>query len=174
MGGAPWPRRLRHERCPGTNWVQTASPNVDQHQLASSQATRRPDRRSPGQGSLSGATSANDTKHALAGQADRRDGRHKHQAQLGRGARVRHPTDLPKGYHAASRGQAWQPQPAVGRDAAPGSRVVGRSQADGTPHSSQRSRSSAVVRNREAAQSPVPHWLINFGALVGPFNVGQR
>jgi hypothetical protein len=33
-------------------------PNVDQHQPASSQATRRPERRSPGQGSLSGATSA--------------------------------------------------------------------------------------------------------------------
>jgi hypothetical protein len=28
--GAPWPRRLRHERCPGINWVQTASPNTTQ------------------------------------------------------------------------------------------------------------------------------------------------
>jgi hypothetical protein len=26
----------------------------------------------------------------------------------------------------------------------------------------------------KAARSPVPRWLINFGALVGPFNVGQR
>jgi hypothetical protein len=33
---------------------------------------------------------------------------------------VWHPADLPEGYHAAPRGQAWQPRPAVGRDAAPG------------------------------------------------------
>ena len=30
-----------------------------------------------------------------------------------------HPADLPKGYHAAPRGQAWQPRPAVTRDIAP-------------------------------------------------------
>lgn len=33
---------------------------------------------------------------------------------------VWHPADLPKGYHAAPRGQAWDARPAASRDAAPG------------------------------------------------------
>lgn len=60
------------------------------------------------------------TKHALAGRADLRDGRHKRQACSSRGSGVWHSADLPEGYHAAPRGQAWEARPVVGRDAAPG------------------------------------------------------
>ena len=33
---------------------------------------------------------------------------------------VRHPVDLPEGYHTAPRAQAWQAKRAVGVEAAPG------------------------------------------------------
>ena len=39
--------------------------------------------------------------------------------------RVRHPVDLPKGYHALPRGQAWQARPVVRWHVAPGQCVVG-------------------------------------------------
>lgn len=86
-------------------------------------------------------------------------GRHRRQAPARWVGWVRHPADLPEGYHAAPRRQAWQPRPAVSRDAAPESRVVGRCQDDGMPHGSQRARTvsasapSSDVGARSGARS---------------------
>ena len=80
-------------------------------------------------GVLSGATSASAArasaarstqKHALAGRADLRDGRHRRQARFCGVGWVWHPVELLEGYHAAPRGHAWQARPAVGKDGAPG------------------------------------------------------
>ena len=43
-------------------------------------------------------------------------------------------SDLPEGYHAVPRGQAWHARPTVSRDVAPGHRVTGLGTADGMPH----------------------------------------
>ena len=48
--------------------------------------------------------------------------------------RVRHPIDLPEGYHTATRGQSSPDRVALRRGPPPGRRVVGRCQVDGMPH----------------------------------------
>ena len=55
-------------------------------------------------------------------------------AWAGVGRRVRHPVDLPEGYHATTGDRAAQGWPAVASRAAPGRRAVGLRQVDGMPH----------------------------------------
>jgi len=55
-----------------------------------------------------------------------------------RGSRVRHPVDLPEGYHATARGQSCTRYVAVRRGLPPGPRVVGLRQVDGMPHEPRR------------------------------------
>ena len=92
--------------------------NVDQHQPVSSQAVGHPGRRSAGQGSPSGATSANAARSkqnmpSPGGQISRM-AIHKH-GGAGPGVdRVWHPIDLPQGYHTTARGQSY-PKIAAGR-----------------------------------------------------------
>ncbi len=66
------------------------------------------------------------------------------------GGGVWHPADLPEGYHAAPRRQAWTSRPRVGKEMLPpGRRVVGLRQVDGMPPGSQRARSSVVAGRPE-------------------------
>jgi len=51
---------------------------------------------------------------------------------------VRHPVDLPEGYHAPARGQSWSSCVQERRGLPPGRRVVGLRQVDGLPHEPQR------------------------------------
>jgi hypothetical protein len=51
-----------------------------------------------------------------------------------RASRVRHPIDLPEGYHTAPRAQAWHDRRRLARSLRPGCRAVGLRQVDGMPH----------------------------------------
>ena len=56
----------------------------------------------------------------------------------GIGGRVRHPIDLPEGYHTAARGQSCASTLTTRRGLPPGHRAVGRCQVDGMPHEPRR------------------------------------
>lgn len=57
-------------------------------------------------------------------------------------SRVRHPVDLPEGYHATTRGQSCTRYVGVCRGLPPGRRVVGLRQVDGMPHEPRRGRAT--------------------------------
>ena len=71
---------------------------------------------------------------------------------------VRHPVDLPEGYHTAPRAQAWQERRRLARSLGPGCRAVGLRQVDGMPHESRRGKGGGVG------------WVAERPRLLYPFN----
>lgn len=61
---------------------------------------------------------------------------------------MRHPIDLPEGYHTTTRGQSCTRYVAVRRGLPPGRRVVGLRQVDGMPHEPRRGRETGPAGER--------------------------
>jgi hypothetical protein len=79
--------------------------------------------------------------HALAGRAGLRDGQQRELLLEGWVGGVRHPLDLPEGYHTPARGRAGRRTLRFRRGLPPARRMVGLCQVDGMPHGPQRARS---------------------------------
>jgi hypothetical protein len=127
----------------------TGLPQVEAHDHVSGadfQAGSAGCRAFPQRRSISNRSAAR-PNHALAGRAEAglRDGQPRGLPRQGWVGGVWHPIDPPEGYHTAARGRAGQCHAPVRSRAAPGCRVVGLRQVDGTPHESQRARSSPIA-----------------------------